>query len=108
MTGFGGVLSFAVKGGVEAAERVIDNLSVAQRAASLGCVTTLVGVPATTSHIECSAEERAQLGIPEGLVRYSCGIENAEDLLSDLEQALDAAGSGNRDAPSQRRHRAAR
>lgn len=108
MTGFGGVLSFAVKGGVEAAERVIDNLSVAQRAASLGCVTTLVGVPATTSHIECSAEERAQLGIPEGLVRYSCGIENAEDLLSDLEQALDAAGSGNRDTPSQRRHRAAR
>jgi cystathionine gamma-synthase len=51
-------------------------------------VETIVGVPATTSHVECTAEERAALGIPEGLVRYSTGIEDVEDLLADLEQAL--------------------
>ena len=49
---------------------------------------TLAGPPSTTSHVECSAEERRSLGIPEGLVRYSVGIEDTEDLIGDLEQAL--------------------
>jgi len=48
----------------------------------------VVGPPVTTSHVECSAEERAAAGIPEGLVRYSAGIEDIEDLIADLEQAL--------------------
>lgn len=88
MTGFGGVLSFAVRGGVDASTRFLDALRLAQRAASLGSVNTLAGPPRTTSHVECSAEERARLGIPESLVRYSCGIETFEDLRADVEQAL--------------------
>ncbi len=88
MSGFGGVLSFAVNGGVEAATRFLDALQLAQRAASLGSVNTLAGPPRTTSHVECSVEERAKLGIPESLVRYSCGIENFDDLRADVDQAL--------------------
>jgi cystathionine gamma-synthase len=88
MTGFGGVLSFAVKGGSNASTRFLNALRLAQRAASLGSVNTLAGPPRTTSHVECSVEERAKLGIPEALVRYSCGIENFEDLRADVEQAL--------------------
>jgi cystathionine gamma-synthase len=88
MAGFGGVLSFAVKGGFEASTRFLDALRLAQRAASLGSVNTLAGPPRTTSHVECSVEERAKLGIPESLVRYSCGIENFDDLRADVEQAL--------------------
>jgi cystathionine gamma-synthase len=88
MTGFGGVLSFAVKGDFEACARFLNALQLAQRAASLGSVNTLAGPPRTTSHVECSVEERARLGIPESLVRYSCGIENFDDLRADVEQAL--------------------
>jgi len=88
MTGFGGVLSFAVKGDFDACKRLLDALRLAQRAASLGSVNTLAGPPRTTSHVECTVEERASLGIPESLVRYSCGIETFEDLRADLEQAL--------------------
>src|ERR1700733_2611691 len=61
MTGFGGVLSFAVKGGVDASTRFLNALRLAQRAASLGSVNTLAGPPRTTSHVECSVEERAKL-----------------------------------------------
>ena len=50
----------------------------------------MIGLPATASHVECTVEERAQLGIPEGLVRYSAGIECIDDLLGDLERALAA------------------
>ena len=88
MSGFGGVLSFAVQGDVNASTRFLNALRLAQRAASLGSVNTLAGPPRTTSHVECSAEERAKLGIPESLVRYSCGIENFEDLRADVQQAL--------------------
>jgi cystathionine gamma-synthase len=88
MTGFGGVLSFAVQGNVDASTRFLNALRLAQRAASLGSVNTLAGPPRTTSHVECSVQERAKLGIPESLVRYSCGIENFEDLRADVEQAL--------------------
>ena len=88
MTGFGGVLSFAVKGDFDACKRFLNALRLAQRAASLGSVNTLAGPPRTTSHVECSVEERARLGIPESLVRYSCGIENFEDLRADADEAL--------------------
>lgn len=88
MSGFGGVLSFAVKGSVDASTRFLNALRLAQRAASLGSVNTLAGPPRTTSHVECSVEERAKLGIPESLVRYSCGIENVDDLRADVDQAL--------------------
>ncbi len=88
MSGFGGILSFSVKGGLEAIKLFLPKLQFAHMAANLGCVETVVGPPVTTSHVECSAEERAAAGIPEGLVRYSAGIEDIEDLIADLEQAL--------------------
>jgi cystathionine gamma-synthase len=88
MRGFGGMLSFMLRGGLEAVGRVLPRLRLAHRAANLGAVETIVGPPATTSHVECTEEERAAMGIPEGLVRYSVGIENAEDLMADLNQAL--------------------
>ena len=91
MRGFGGVLSFELTGGLEAVGRVLPRLQLAHRAANLGAVETVVGPPATTSHVELTAEQRAALGIPAGLIRYSVGIEETEDLIADLEQALEAA-----------------
>ena len=88
MDGFGGMLCFSLKGGWDAVKRSLPRLRYAHCAASLGGIQTFVGPPATTSHVECSAEERAALGIPEGLIRYSVGIEDPADLIADLEQAL--------------------
>ncbi len=86
--GFGGVLSFELAGGFEAVKKLLPRLRYAVMAANLGQAETLVGPPSTTSHVECTAEERAAAGIPEGLIRYSAGIEDADDLLEDLAQAL--------------------
>jgi cystathionine gamma-synthase len=88
MRGFGGMLAFEVAGGYESVKRILPALNYAHRAANLGAVETIVGPPATTSHVECSAQERAAMGIPESLVRYSTGIEDAVDLIADLDQAL--------------------
>lgn len=88
MKAFGGVLSFMVKGEFDAVRTFLPHLRYAHRAANLGSVETVVGPPATTSHVECSPEERRAMGIPEGLVRYSVGIEDPEDLIRDLDQAL--------------------
>ena len=88
MLAFGGVLSFMVKGEFEAVRRFLPRLKYAHRAANLGAVETIAGPPATTSHVECTQAERAAMGIPEGLVRYSVGIEDVGDLIADLEQAL--------------------
>ena len=88
MAAFGGILSFSIKGGFEAVCRVLPRLNYAHRAANLGAVETIAGPPATTSHVECTTEERAAMGIPENLVRYSVGIEDADDLIADLDQAL--------------------
>ena len=88
MRGYGGMLSFGLDGGFDAVRRFLPALRLANGAANLGSVETVVGPPATTSHVECSAEERAALGIPEGLIRYSTGIEDVEDLLEDLDGAL--------------------
>jgi len=90
MRGFGGMLSFGLEGGFDAVKRVLPRLRLAHRAANLGAVETIAGPPATTSHVECTPEERAAMGIPEGLIRYSVGIEDAGDLIADLEQALTA------------------
>jgi cystathionine gamma-synthase len=91
MRGFGGVLSFTLRGGFEAVRRVLPRLRLAHRAANLGAVETIAGPPATTSHVECTAEEREAMGIPEGLIRYSVGIEDPDDLIADLTEALEAA-----------------
>ncbi len=89
MRGFGGMLSFAPAGGYDAVRRILPKLRYAHAAANLGAVETIVGPPATTSHVEVPADQRAALGIPEGLIRYSTGIEDTSDLIADLERALD-------------------
>ena len=89
MRGFGGVLSFTLRGGFDAVRAVLPRLRYAHLAANLGAVETVVGPPATTSHVELNAEERAAMGIPESLIRYSVGIEETDDLIADLAQALD-------------------
>jgi len=89
MRGFGGVLSFELEGGYDHVKTLLHNLKYVHLAASLGSVTTLAGPPRTTSHVELSEEQRKQLGISESLIRYSVGIENSEDLIDDLKQALD-------------------
>ncbi|WP_439585049.1 cystathionine gamma-synthase family protein [Dyadobacter bucti] len=88
MSGFGGIMSFTLKGGYENVKTFLQSLKLVHLAASLGSVSTLAGPPRTTSHVELTTEQRALLGIPESLVRYSVGIENVEDLTADLEQAL--------------------
>jgi cystathionine gamma-synthase len=99
MRGFGGMLSFSLVGGYEAVRAFLPRLQFVHRAANLGAVETTVGPPATTSHVESSARERAAMGIPESLVRYSTGIEHAEDLISDLDNALSATRAGAPNAP---------
>lgn len=88
MRGFGGMLSFQLKGDFEAVRDMLPRLRLAHRAANLGAVETTVAPPRTGSHVELTAEERAAMGIPETLIRYSAGIEDSGDLIADLEQAL--------------------
>jgi cystathionine gamma-synthase len=90
MRGFGGMLSFSLGDDLDTVRKFIPRLQLAHAAANLGAVETIVGPPATTSHVEVPANERAALGIPEGLIRYSTGIENVADLIADLESALEA------------------
>lgn len=93
MRGFGGVLSFILKGNSFATVRAfLPRLRYAHAAANLGSVETVAGPPATTSHVECTPAERAAMGIPESLIRYSVGIEDTEDLIADLDQALRQIG----------------
>jgi cystathionine gamma-synthase len=89
MKGYGGVLSFSIRGGFDAVRAVLPRLELAHLAANLGAVETIVGPPATTSHVEMTEDERAAMGIPESLVRYSAGVEDVEDLIADLDQALE-------------------
>ncbi len=88
MRGFGGMMSFALDGSYENVRKLLTRLKLVHLAASLGSVSTLAGPPRTTSHVELTEAQRAQLGIPESLIRYSVGIENVDDLLADLEAAL--------------------
>ncbi len=89
MRGFGGVLSFMLRdNSFDAVRRFLPRLRYAHAAANLGAVETIVGPPATTSHVECTPKEREAMGIPESLIRYSTGIEEVTDLIADLEQAL--------------------
>jgi cystathionine beta-lyase/cystathionine gamma-synthase len=89
--GFGGMLSFEINGGVEAANRFMNATSLPIVAPSLGGVETLITRPATTSHSGLSRADRERLGITDSLIRLSVGIEGTQDLLDDLAQALDAA-----------------
>jgi cystathionine beta-lyase/cystathionine gamma-synthase len=86
--GFGGMLSFELAGGVEAAERFMGAVRLPIIAPSLGSVETLMTRPATTSHLGMSPEDRKRIGISDGLIRLSVGIEATEDLIRDFERAL--------------------
>jgi cystathionine beta-lyase/cystathionine gamma-synthase len=86
--GFGGMLSFEVHGGVEAARGVARQTRLFTLAESLGGVESLIELPALMTHASLPAERRADIGIDEGLIRLSVGIEEAEDLIADLDQAL--------------------
>lgn len=89
MKGFGAMLSFTLQEeSLEAVGKVISGFKYAHAAANLGAVETIVGPPATTSHVECSREERRAMGIPESLIRYSAGIEDIQDLIDDVDRAL--------------------
>ncbi|MBB6449098.1 cystathionine gamma-synthase [Geomicrobium halophilum] len=88
MKGYGGMFSFSLYGGMDAVKEVLPRLQYANRAANLGAVESTVGPARTTSHVESTPEERAKLGIPESLIRYSAGIESFDDLKTDLENAL--------------------
>lgn len=89
MNGFGSMLSFGLKGGYEAGVRLMDNVKLAILAVSLGGVETLIQHPASMTHAAMSREAREKAYITDDLVRYSVGIEDADDLINDLEQALD-------------------
>ena len=90
MKGFGAMISFELAGGVEAGRRMMDRVQVAALAVSLGGVETLIEHPASMTHAGMSPEDRRAAGISDGLVRYSVGMEDVEDLIADLRQALDA------------------
>ncbi len=88
MKGFGGVVSFVLKGGLDAARQFLDALRIPLLGPSLGGAESLVMLPALMSYTNLSPEQRAALGIPDGLVRLALGIEDMEDLLQDLAEAL--------------------
>ena len=88
LNGFGGMLGVELRGGVRAAERFLRALTIATHAPSLGGVETLVSEPRLTSHASLTPEQRAQAGIPDGLLRFSLGLEDADDLIADFAQAL--------------------
>lgn len=88
LDGFGGMLAFELAGGVEAATRMLPRLALFLNATSLGGVDSLVSEPRFTSHRELSTAQRTALGIPDGFLRLSVGLEDADDLIADLTQAL--------------------
>lgn len=88
MNGFGGMITMELKGGRAAGEALVNRLQICSLAVSLGDVRTLVCHPASTTHSHVPIEIRQQTGITDGLVRFSIGLEDAEDIIADLEQAL--------------------
>ena len=91
MQGFGGVVSFVIDGGLDAVARFMNTLEVFTLAESLGGVESLAGHPATMSHSNVAPERRAELGIPDSLIRLSIGIEDIDDLLVDVDRSLAAS-----------------
>ena len=89
MRDFGGMISFEVKGGKAAGMKLVNALKLCTIAVSLGDAETLVEHPASMTHSTYSAQDLKDAGIPEGLVRLSAGLENAEDIIADLAQALE-------------------
>jgi methionine-gamma-lyase len=93
MRGFGSMIAFELVGGYEAGRTLMDHVKLATLAVSLGGVETLIEHPASMTHAGMSREAREEAGFTDGLVRYAVGIEGVDDLIADLEQALDAIGA---------------
>ena len=89
MSGYSGMLSFELKGGVEAGRRLINGVELCLLSVSLGSTDTLIQHPASMTHAIVPRDMRLKIGITDGLVRISAGIEDAEDIIADLDQALD-------------------
>jgi len=89
MLDYGGMLSFELKGGYQAGRTLMNSLQLITLAVSLGNIDSLIQHPASMTHHNISPEERARMGIRDGLVRFSVGVENVEDILADLEQGLE-------------------
>ena len=93
LSGFGGMVGLELKGGAKAAERMLKRLKLITHAPSLAGVETLVSEPRLTSHKSIGAEGREKIGIPDGFLRLSCGIEDAADIIGDLAQAVEPGAS---------------
>jgi methionine-gamma-lyase len=89
MSGYGGMMSFELKGGIEAGRRLMDRVELCLLSVSLGSTDTLIQHPASMTHAIMPKEMRSKVGITDGLVRISAGIEDVEDIIADLDQALD-------------------
>jgi len=93
MHGFGGLVTFLVKGADwKTTATIVDRVQIPRIAPSLGGVESLIEQPLVMSYYECTPEDRCRYGIPDNMIRMSCGVENAEDLIADLRQALDSVG----------------
>ena len=84
----GAMMSFELKGGFDAGVKFIDKLKICISAVSLGTCDTLISHPASTTHVGVPREQRLKFGITDGLIRLSVGIENVEDIINDLDQAM--------------------
>lgn len=91
LSGYGGMISFELKGGVEQARKFMKNLKIPVIASSLGGVESLVSMPIETSHRSIERQKRIEMGIGDGLIRFSSGIEDTEDLIADIQDALAAS-----------------
>jgi O-acetylhomoserine (thiol)-lyase len=98
--GQGAIVTFGIKGGYEAGKKLIDHLELFSHVANIGDAKSLVIHPASTTHQQLSVEEQAGTGVSPELVRLSVGIEDIRDILADLDQAIEAAKSATKDAPS--------
>ena len=86
----GNIVAFEIKGGINAGRKFLDNIKMCSLSANLGDTRTIVTHPSSTTHGRLSEEDRLEVGITDGLVRVSAGLENVEDIIKDIEQALDA------------------
>ena len=91
MSGYSGMISFELTDGIPAGKNLMNNVKLCFLAESLGAVETMITHPATMTHAEVPAKERHSRGLTDGLVRLSVGIEDEQDIIEDLEQALKGA-----------------
>lgn len=87
--GYGGMISFEVKAGLEGGKKFIESLKCIHLAVSLGGIESLISQPSSMTHVGLPKEKRSEIGISDGLIRFSVGIEDVQDLIKDIEQALE-------------------